>query len=60
LRYGAAKGKDGLVILTTLGTGIGIALLHNGVLIPNASWATSSSTATTPRPAPRPAPSVRA
>ena len=28
--------KDGLVILTTLGTGIGIALLHNGVLIPNA------------------------
>lgn len=34
-RYGAAKGHDGLVILTTLGTGIGIALLHNGVLIPN-------------------------
>ncbi len=36
VRYGAAKGKDGLVVLTTLGTGIGIALLHNGVLIPNA------------------------
>jgi polyphosphate glucokinase len=36
LRYGAAKGKDGLVILTTLGTGIGIALLYDGVLIPNA------------------------
>lgn len=35
-RYGAAKGRDGLVILTTLGTGIGVALLHNGVLIPNA------------------------
>ena len=34
-RYGAAKGKDGLVILTTLGTGIGIAMLHNGILIPN-------------------------
>lgn len=34
-RYGAAKGQQGLVILTTLGTGIGIALLHNGVLIPN-------------------------
>ncbi len=34
-RYGAAKGKQGLVILTTLGTGIGIALLHNGILIPN-------------------------
>ena len=30
-----ARGAQGLVILTTLGTGIGIALLHNGVLIPN-------------------------
>lgn len=36
VRYGAAKGRSGLVILTTLGTGIGIALLHNGVLVPNA------------------------
>ncbi|WP_029209907.1 polyphosphate--glucose phosphotransferase [Arsenicicoccus bolidensis] len=36
VRYGAAKGKDGFVILTTLGTGIGIALIHDGVLIPNA------------------------
>lgn len=36
VRYGAAKGKDGLVILTTLGTGIGTALLYDGVLIPNA------------------------
>jgi len=35
LRYGAAKGATGLVILTTLGTGIGSALLHNGVLVPN-------------------------
>jgi len=34
-RFGAAKGVDGLVILTTLGTGIGSAFLHNGVLIPN-------------------------
>lgn len=34
-RYGAAKGVDGLVLLTTLGTGIGTALLYNGVLIPN-------------------------
>lgn len=34
-RYGAAKGHDGLVILTTLGTGIGTATLHNGILIPN-------------------------
>lgn len=36
VRYGAAKGVRGLVILTTLGTGIGIALIHDGVLIPNA------------------------
>ena len=35
LHYGAAKGQQGLVILTTLGTGIGTALIHNGVLIPN-------------------------
>lgn len=34
--YGAAKGVPGLVILTTLGTGIGSALLYNDVLIPNA------------------------
>jgi len=34
-RFGAAKGVDGLVILTTLGTGIGSAFLYNGVLIPN-------------------------
>ncbi|MFM9877812.1 MAG: polyphosphate--glucose phosphotransferase [Rhodoglobus sp.] len=35
-RYGAAKGVPGLVILATLGTGIGTALIYNGVLIPNA------------------------
>lgn len=35
-RFGAAKGKDGLVIMTTLGTGIGSALIYDGVLIPNA------------------------
>lgn len=35
VRYGAARDVDGLVILTTLGTGIGTALLYNGVLIPN-------------------------
>lgn len=35
LRYGAAHGQDGLVILTTLGTGIGSAMIYNGVLIPN-------------------------
>jgi len=35
LHFGAAKGKRGLVIMTTLGTGIGSALLYDGVLIPN-------------------------
>ena len=35
VRYGAAKGVKGLVILTTLGTGIGSALIYNDVLIPN-------------------------
>ena len=35
LHYGAAKGQKGLVIMTTLGTGIGTALIHDGVLIPN-------------------------
>jgi polyphosphate glucokinase len=35
LRYGAAKGQRGLTILTTLGTGIGSALLYEGVLVPN-------------------------
>jgi polyphosphate glucokinase len=34
-RYGAAKGVQGLVLLTTLGTGIGSALIYNDVLIPN-------------------------
>jgi polyphosphate glucokinase len=35
VRYGAARGRRGLVIVTTLGTGIGSALVHDGVLVPN-------------------------
>jgi polyphosphate glucokinase len=35
LRYGAAKDQDGLTILTTLGTGIGSALIYDGILVPN-------------------------
>ena len=34
-RYGAAVGAEGLVILATLGTGIGTAFLYDGVLVPN-------------------------
>jgi polyphosphate glucokinase len=35
LEFGAAKGHQGLVILTTLGTGIGTAVFNRGVLVPN-------------------------
>src|SRR3954452_15131109 len=35
-RYGAAKDRPGLVVVTTLGTGIGTALVYDGVLVPNA------------------------
>jgi len=34
--YGAAENAKGLVIMTTLGTGIGSALIYDGVLVPNA------------------------
>lgn len=34
-QFGAAKGVPGVVLLTTLGTGIGSALLNDGVLVPN-------------------------
>lgn len=36
VHFGAAKGHPGLVIVTTLGTGIGSAIIHRGILIPNA------------------------
>jgi polyphosphate glucokinase len=35
MRFGAAREAKGLTILTTLGTGIGSAMIYNGVLIPN-------------------------
>ncbi len=35
LHYGAARGVDGLVLLATLGTGIGTALLNRGELLSN-------------------------
>jgi polyphosphate glucokinase len=34
--FGAARGRGGLVVMTTLGTGIGTALIFDGELIPNA------------------------
>src|SRR4051812_3729961 len=35
VRFGAAAGRTGLIILTTLGTGIGTAIINDGVLVPN-------------------------
>ena len=35
LHFGAAHNAEGLVLMTTLGTGIGSALLYDGVLVPN-------------------------
>lgn len=35
-RYGAGRGHHGLVIVVTVGTGIGIALINDGKLVPNA------------------------
>jgi polyphosphate glucokinase len=35
VRFGAAKGVMGVVIMLTFGTGIGSALLYDGVLVPN-------------------------
>lgn len=34
-RYGAGQGRDGLVLVITLGTGIGSALISHGQLVPN-------------------------
>ena len=34
-RFGAAKGADGLVLVMTLGTGIGSGAVYNGELLPN-------------------------
>jgi polyphosphate glucokinase len=33
--YGAARGRSGVVVVTTLGTGIGTAVLVDGTLVPN-------------------------
>ena len=35
MRFGAGKGRHGVVIMVTLGTGIGSAVFLNGVLLPN-------------------------
>jgi len=35
LRFGAGRGRDGTVVMVTLGTGIGTALFTGGKLVPN-------------------------
>jgi polyphosphate glucokinase len=38
MRYGAGKGAKGVVVMITLGTGIGSALFNDGVLVPNTEF----------------------
>ncbi|QNJ95758.1 ROK family protein [Mycolicibacterium fluoranthenivorans] len=37
-RFGAGKDKTGVIVLLTFGTGIGSAVIHNGVLLPNTEF----------------------
>ena len=37
-RYGAGRDKNGTVILLTFGTGIGSAVIHKGILLPNSEF----------------------
>ncbi|MGW6378799.1 polyphosphate--glucose phosphotransferase [Rhodococcus sp. NPDC055112] len=37
-RFGAARGTSGVVVALTFGTGIGTAILHDGVLLPNTEF----------------------
>jgi polyphosphate glucokinase len=38
VRYGAGKDTTGVVVLLTFGTGIGSAVIHNGILLPNSEF----------------------
>src|SRR4051795_6167458 len=38
LRYGAGRGRSGVVLMLTFGTGIGSALFTDGVLVPNTEF----------------------
>lgn len=37
-RYGAGRNRDGVVLLLTFGTGIGSAVIHHGLLLPNTEF----------------------
>jgi polyphosphate glucokinase len=38
MRFGAGKGEDGLVLLITIGTGLGSALFYKGMMVPNTEF----------------------
>jgi polyphosphate glucokinase len=38
VRYGAGRDRTGVIVLLTFGTGIGSAVIHNGVLLPNTEF----------------------
>lgn len=38
MRHGVGKGRDGVVIMLTFGTGIGTAVFHDGKLLPNTEF----------------------
>ncbi|MGE2713575.1 polyphosphate--glucose phosphotransferase [Mycolicibacterium litorale] len=37
-RFGAGKNNSGVIVLLTFGTGIGSAVIHNGILLPNTEF----------------------
>ena len=37
-RYGAGRNRKGVIVLLTFGTGIGSAVIHNGMLLPNTEF----------------------
>lgn len=37
-RYGAGRNQDGTILLLTFGTGIGSAVIHKGILLPNTEF----------------------
>jgi polyphosphate glucokinase len=38
MRYGVGKGEDGVVIMITIGSGLGSAVFHKGVMLPNTEF----------------------
>lgn len=38
VRYGAPDARDGVILVLTFGTGIGSAIINNGVLVPNSEF----------------------